>query len=150
MVAGHSTARAATIGGLLAFQIQNLGIAGLVTDGLVRDVQEIRQLGLPVWCRGTTPLAPKKGGPGVVGGIVVIGGVVVQDGDLVIADDDGVVVWPKNDIPALLARAQAKLEADNERLARLRQVAGQKRSENEGQPLNIERLKVRGGVSARI
>lgn len=124
VVGGMSTSRTATIGGLMALEIQNLGVAGLVTDGLVRDAQEIRELGFPVWCRGTTPTASAKRGPGAIGGAVAIGGTRVRDGDLVIADDDGVVIWPRERIPELLARAQAKLDADNARLARLRQARG--------------------------
>ena len=89
VVGGHSTSRAATCGDLVAFEIKNAGIAGVVTDGLVRDSREIRNLGLPVWCRGVTPLAPGKRGPSVVGGSVPVGGTVVRDGDLVIAADDG-------------------------------------------------------------
>ena len=120
VVGGQSTSRTATIGGLMALEIRNLRVAGLVTDGLVRDAQEIRELGLPVWCRGVTPTASNKRGPGAVGGAVLIGGALVHDGDLVIADDDGVVIWPATDCQQLLVRAREKLDSDNIRLARLR------------------------------
>lgn len=123
VVGGHSTSRAATCGDLLALEIKNAGIAGLVTNGLVRDAQEIRKLGLSVWCRGVTPIAPGKRGPSAVGGSVPVGGTIVRDGDLVIADDDGVVIWPKDEIDALLPRAEAKLQSDNARLELLRQDA---------------------------
>ena len=92
VAAGGSASRTATIGGLMALEMQNAGIAGLVTDGLVRDSQEIRASGFGVWCRGVTPTASNKNGPALVGGAVSIGGTVIRDGDLVIADDDG-VVW---------------------------------------------------------
>lgn len=120
VVAGGSTSRTATIGGLMALEMQQAGIAGLVTDGLVRDSREIRELGFAVWCRGVTPTASHKNGPAVVGGAVSIGGTVVRDGDLVIADDDGVVIWPRERIGELLSKAEAKLQQDNARLARLR------------------------------
>jgi 4-hydroxy-4-methyl-2-oxoglutarate aldolase len=120
VVAGGSTSRTATIGGLLALEMQQAGIAGLVTDGLVRDTRDIRASGFAVWCRGVTPTASGKHGPAVVGGTVSLGGIVIQDGDLVIADDDGVVIWPRERITELLAKAEAKLEQDNSRLARLR------------------------------
>jgi 4-hydroxy-4-methyl-2-oxoglutarate aldolase len=120
VVAGGSTSRTATIGGLMALEMQLVGIAGLVTDGLVRDSREIRESGFAVWCRGVTPTASGKDGPALVGGTVSIGGTVTRDGDLVIADDDGVVIWPRERIEDLLARAKAKLEQDNARLARLR------------------------------
>lgn len=120
VVGGQAGSRTATIGDLVALELQNLGMLGLVTDGLVRDAQEIRRLGLPVWCRGVTPTASAKRGPGTVGGTLTIGGAIVRDGDLVIADGDGVVVWPQEQLPELLSRAQARLASDNARLARLR------------------------------
>lgn len=120
VVAGGSASRTATIGGLIALEMRNAGIAGLVTDGLVRDAREIRELGFNVWCRGVTPVASHKNGPAVVGSTVSIGGTVIQEGDLVIADDDGVVICPREQIGSLLARAEAKYLQDNERLARLR------------------------------
>ncbi len=116
VAAGGSASRTATIGGLLALEMRQAGIVGLVTDGLVRDAREIRELSFPVWCRGVTPIASQKNGPALVRGSVSIGGVVVRDGDLVIADDDGVVVWPQERINDLLTRAQKKLEQDNKRL----------------------------------
>ena len=122
VVAGGSTSRTATIGGLMALEMQNSGIVALVTDGLVRDAREIRQMQqFAVWCRGVTPAASNKLGPVVVGGSISIGGVVVRDGDLVIADDDGVVIWPKEQIDALLGVADIKQQQDNARFARLRQ-----------------------------
>jgi len=121
VVAGGSTSRTATIGDLMALEMQNAGIAGLVTDGLVRDSREIRESGFAVWCRGVTPTASNKNGPSLVGGSVSIGGTVIQDGDLVIADDDGVVIWPQERIDELLTRAQAKLQQDNARLAQLQE-----------------------------
>ncbi len=119
VVGGGNTSRTAAIGGLLALELQNAGIAGFVTDGLVRDSQEIRQLGFGVWCRGVTPIASHKNGPARVGGSISIGGIVIHDGDLVIADDDGVVIWPQEQIDKLLIRAEAKFQQDNRRLALL-------------------------------
>lgn len=119
VVAGGGSSRTATIGGLMALEMQNVGLAGLVTDGLVRDSREIREAGFAVWCRGVTPIASNKNGPAIVGGLITIGGTVIRDGDLVIADDDGVVIWPQERIGELLIRAQAKLEQDNARLAQL-------------------------------
>jgi 4-hydroxy-4-methyl-2-oxoglutarate aldolase len=121
IVAGGSTSRTATVGGLLVLEMQNAGIAGFITDGLVRDSQEIRQSGFGVWCRGVTPMASRKDGPARVGGSIAIGGIVIRDGDLVIADDDGVVIWPQGYIDKLLSRAEAKLQQDNKRLALLQE-----------------------------
>ena len=120
VVSGHATSRAATIGDIMATELAARGVVGLVTDGLVRDASEIRKLGFKVWCRGTTPTAPVKLSPGRVGGAIDIGGAFVRDGDIVIADDDGVVVWPKEKVDELLERARARLASDEERLAKLR------------------------------
>jgi 4-hydroxy-4-methyl-2-oxoglutarate aldolase len=122
VVAGGSTSRTATIGGLMALEMQHAGIVALVTDGLVRDAGEIRQMQqFSVWCRGVTPAASHKNGPAVVGGTVSLGGTIIQDGDLIIADEDGVVIWPKELIDNLLIRAQAKLQQDNARLVQLQE-----------------------------
>ena len=122
VVAGGSTSRTATIGGLMALEMQHAGIVALVTDGLVRDAGEIRQMQqFSVWCRGVTPAASHKNGPAVVGGTVSLGGTIIQDGDLIIADEDGVVIWPKELIDNLLIRAQAKLQQDNARLGQLQE-----------------------------
>ena len=120
IVAGGSTSRTATIGGLMALEMQNAGILALVTDGLVRDSSELRQMEtFKVWCRGVTPIASQKQGPVQIGGSVSLGGTLIRDGDLVIADEDGVVIWPKEQINALLVKAEAKWQQDNTRLARL-------------------------------
>jgi len=119
VVGGGGTSRTAAIGDLLALELQNAGITGFVTDGLVRDSQSIRQSGFGVWCRGVTPIASHKNGPARVGGSISIGGIVIRDGDLVIADDDGVVIWPQEQIAKLLMRAEAKLQNDTKRLAQL-------------------------------
>ena len=119
VIAGGSTSRTATIGGLLALELQQAGIVALVTDGLVRDVREIRQTGFGVWCRGVTPIASHKNGPSQIGGTLSLAGVMIRDGDLVVADEDGVVIWPQEYIDELLVKARAKLEQDNARLAKL-------------------------------
>ena len=120
VVSGHATSRAATIGDIMATELVARGVVGLVTDGLVRDANAIRALGFRVWCRGTTPIAPLKLSPGRVGGAIDIGGAFVRDGDIVIADDDGVVVWPQDKVEELLEKARARLASDTARLAKIR------------------------------
>ena len=123
VAAGGSASRTATIGDLMALEMQQAGIVALITDGLVRDARELRQMqNFGVWCRGVTPIASQKKGPAIVGGSVSIAGIVIQDGDLVIADDDGVVIWPQDQIDTLLIKAEAKLEQDNARLTQLQQL----------------------------
>ncbi|MEP6752991.1 MAG: hypothetical protein ABI959_09620, partial [Candidatus Dormiibacterota bacterium] len=62
-------------------------------------------LGLPVWSRGVTPVAPTKLGGGEVAVEVELAGVKVRPGDWVIADDDGIVIWPQDRLDELKARA---------------------------------------------
>lgn len=108
VVAGHEESRSATLGGQLGLELQLLGVIGIVTSGLVRDSAELATAGLAVWARGVTPIAPQKGAAGAVGLPIAIGGVEIQDGDIVIADDDGVVVWPQKLLESLLTKASAR------------------------------------------
>jgi regulator of RNase E activity RraA len=105
---------AGIFGDILCARMARRGVAGLVADGVVRDVAGVRAAGLPVWCRGTA--AP----PSVAGLIfegwqapIGCGGVAVFPGDLVVADDDGAVV-----VPAAQAEHVAAAGAEQERLER--------------------------------
>ena len=117
VVAGASESRTAVLGDLVAADLRRAGIAAVVTDGLIRDSRAVAELGLPVWARGVTPVASRKDGVGSVGGTVVIGGVPVSDGDVVVADADGVVIWPSEKATDHLAKADAKRQADDAKSA---------------------------------
>jgi len=82
-------------GGVMATMAVRRKIAGVVTDGLVRDVAQIRKTGLPVFATGLTPAAPTKDGPGQINTVIACGNVVVQPGDIVLGDEDGVVIVPR-------------------------------------------------------
>jgi 4-hydroxy-4-methyl-2-oxoglutarate aldolase len=107
----------AITGDLLLGMARNCGAVAFVTDGCVRDIPGIRQVGLPCFAIGVTPNSPAREGPGTVGFPIVVGGVTVATGDVVVADQDGVVVVPFERIDACLARlekvraAEADLEA---------------------------------------
>ncbi len=117
VVAGASESRTAVLGDLVAAELLRAGVVAVVTDGLIRDSRAVAALGLPVWARGTTPVASRKDGAGHVGGGVVVGGVPVADGDVVVVDADGVVVWPAGSISSYLQRADDKRRADEARAA---------------------------------
>ena len=91
-------------GDLLMGMARNCKVAGLVTDGLARDPEGIRQVGLPVFCRGVTPNSPVRNGPGTIGFPVVVGGVKVESGDIIAADSEGVVVIPQKELARVLQR----------------------------------------------
>jgi 4-hydroxy-4-methyl-2-oxoglutarate aldolase len=104
-------------GDLLLGMAKNRGILGLVTDGLVRDLVGVLGVGLPVYCAGVTPNSPARNGPGTVGRPVVMSGVAIAPGDIVLADNDGVVIVPRQDAETVIGKlvevraAEAALEA---------------------------------------
>jgi 4-hydroxy-4-methyl-2-oxoglutarate aldolase len=95
----------AVVGDLMLGMARNRGIAGLVTDGAVRDLGGIFRVGLPVFCAGVNPDSPARTGPGSAGLPVTIGDATVHPGDIVVADSDGVVIVPQ----ALLDKVIEKL-----------------------------------------
>ena len=119
VVAGSPVSRRAVMGDLVATYLQNQGFQAVILDGRVRDVGELRSLNLQVWCRGVSPIASTKQGGGRLGGEVECAGVTVAPGDLVVADDDGVVVWPGAMVAQLLDLALQRLRNDQERAATL-------------------------------
>ena len=76
---------------------QNKGIAGIVVDGCLRDLDGIQQLAMPVYAAGVTPQGPLKFGPGEVNTPIACGGQVVFPGDILVGDRDGIVVVRRQD-----------------------------------------------------
>ncbi len=104
---------ASVCGDLLVGMAANAGIAAIVTDGVVRDVEGMEPAGIPVFAAGVNPNSPLKNGPGSVGLPVVVAGIAVAPGDIVCGDADGVVVVPA----ARIAEAGAALKAVREKEA---------------------------------
>lgn len=107
-------------GDLLTTCAQQRGIAGLVIDGAVRDVDAIVETGFPVFSRGVSIKGTEKNQPGQIGRPVVCGGAVVRQGDIVLGDRDGVVVVPSADLVETLAGAVAREEKEEQLRTRLR------------------------------
>ncbi|MGW0649857.1 RraA family protein [Streptomyces umbrinus] len=97
----------AVIGDNLAQRFDVFGAVGAVVDGYVRDGAIIEKFGVPVFARGLTPAGPFKNGPGTIGEPVALGGVVVNPGDIVVADDDGVIVIPPHRAEEALTAVEA-------------------------------------------
>lgn len=97
---GHQGCAAA--GDRVSAMMKNCGAAGFVTDGPMRDLDGIAEVGLPAWCTGLTPGSPFTNGPGRVGFGIVIGGRPVETGDMVVADQNGVAVVPFERIDAVI------------------------------------------------
>jgi 4-hydroxy-4-methyl-2-oxoglutarate aldolase len=111
---------AAVIGDHVAAIAKSLGIVAVVTDGLVRDIEGLEQVGLPVFCRGLTPNSPYKNGPCEVGTRISLGGVAIDPGDVLIGDRDGVVAVPRarlDEVIAGLEDVRRKEQETGERIA---------------------------------
>ncbi|MGY1846850.1 MULTISPECIES: RraA family protein [unclassified Blastococcus] len=112
VIDASSSMMTAVIGDLVSTKARHRGIAGVVVDGLVRDLDGILALGdFPVFARGTTPLGPLHRGPGEVNYPVSVGGIVVNPGDVIVGDADGVVVVPQDSCEDLLQRLDARAAA---------------------------------------
>ena len=90
------------------------GLAGVVIDGSIRDSEEIRESGFPVFCRGITPAGPHKGWNDDLQVPIQCGGVAVHPGDIIVGDADGVVVIPKDRLEEIYQTALQKLEKEKE------------------------------------
>ena len=102
----------AVIGGILTFYAAKIGLAGVVIDGALRDVAEIRSREFPVYARGVTHRGPYKDGPGEINVPIQVGGMVVNPGDIVVGDQDGLLAIPPEDAAELITKARAVLEAE--------------------------------------
>jgi regulator of RNase E activity RraA len=101
-------------GGVMSAMARKKGIAGVLTDGLVRDVAETRAAGLPVFSIGLTPVGPTKEGVGQMGLPMACGGVLVNPGDIIVGDEDGAVVVRKEEAEEVLARVQARMALEQQ------------------------------------
>ncbi len=110
----------AVTGDLLLGMLKNKGVVAFVTDGAVRDLPGIRDVGMPCYAAAVTPNSPAKNGPGTAGLPIVLAGVAVGPGDIVVGDEDGVVVVPQALIPATIAQLEAVKEAEATLLAQVR------------------------------
>lgn len=106
-------------GGILHRAAELKGLVAVIVDGCIRDSAEICASPVPCYARGTVPAGPQKGWGGEINGRISAGGCVVEGGDLVLADDDGVVVVPGNEQEAVRARCEARVTAERAIIERL-------------------------------
>jgi 4-hydroxy-4-methyl-2-oxoglutarate aldolase len=120
VIDGKGDRTAALMGTIMMTACKQLGVAGVVIDGAVRDSLEIDEMDFPVFSVGTNPNGPTKNVPGRIGHPVHCGGVTVRPGDLVLADADGVVVIERERVERLLPLARRKVEDEAARVAAIR------------------------------
>jgi len=113
VIAGGFDMNLSVWGGVMSAIAKAKGIAGVVTDGLVRDVAETRQADLPVFSIGLTPVGPTKEGGGQINVPISCGGVIVNPGDIIVGDEDGVVVVRKEDAASVLERTRARMALES-------------------------------------
>lgn len=111
---------AASWGDLMSAQAMVNGVAGLILNGSIRDLAQIREMGFPVFGAGVSMKGLMKDSMGTVNHPICCGGVTVRPGDILVADDDGVVVIPLEQAQEALEGARQRQEREEEMLARIR------------------------------
>jgi len=107
-------------GEVLAVAAQQRGIAGLVIDGGVRDSEQLRRLGFPVFSRNDTVRGTRKLFVGAFEVSIEVGGVRVRNGDIVVGDADGVVVLPREHASAIIDKADQRVRDEEQIIGALR------------------------------
>ena len=109
----------ALVGDLLATQAQAQGVAAILVDGAVRDVEELEEMGLPIWARWIRVRGATKDIPGTIDEPVTVGGARISAGDLVVLDGDGAAVVAAARVDEVLAAAREREERETVKRAKL-------------------------------
>jgi 4-hydroxy-4-methyl-2-oxoglutarate aldolase len=112
VVATNSPSTDGLFGELFATALAHRGVRGVVLGCGVRDVAELREMGFPAWSRAVSAQGSVKATAGAVNVPVVLGGQTICPGDVVVADDDGVAVVPRADVPRALTASKARLDKE--------------------------------------
>ena len=113
----------ALVGDLLATQALAQGAVAILVDASVRDVDELRQLGLPIWARWVRVRGANKTAVGWIGEPVVVGGAVIRRGDVVVLDADGVAVVESEHVDEVLDASRERARKETAKRAKLRDGA---------------------------
>jgi len=111
----------AVCGGILSFYASTIGVKGMVIDGAIRDVAEIRERDFPVYARGVNHRGPYKDGPGEINVPVSIGGMVVNPGDIVVGDQDGLLAFPQTEAVLVIEKAKAQMLKEAQTMQAMRE-----------------------------
>jgi 4-hydroxy-4-methyl-2-oxoglutarate aldolase len=113
----------ALVGELLVTQAKARGVAGLLVDAAVRDVEELVELAVPVWTRWVRVRGADKAAVGALDEPVQVGGATIAPGDAVVLDADGVVAVPREDVEEVLEAARARAERERVKRGKLAEGA---------------------------
>ncbi|HWE58672.1 MAG TPA: 4-carboxy-4-hydroxy-2-oxoadipate aldolase/oxaloacetate decarboxylase [Solirubrobacteraceae bacterium] len=120
----------ALVGDLLATQAKGAGAAAILVDASIRDVEELAEMGLPIWARWVRVKGALKQTAGAINVPVSVGGATINPGDVLVLDADGVAVVPQDRVNEVLEASLAREES--ERIKRARLQAGEKSYELDG------------------
>ena len=113
----------ALVGDLLATQAKVQGAAAILVDASVRDVEELAELGLPIWARWVRVRGAAKEVPGAIGEPVTVGGATIRNGDVVVLDADGVAVVESERVEEVLEASRDRAERERVKRAKLKDGA---------------------------
>ena len=105
----------ALVGDLLATQAKARGVAALLVDGAIRDLDELRELGLPIWARHVCVRGAEKSVVGTLDEPVEVGGAMIRAGDVVVLDADGAVVVDSERVPDVLGASRERATREHEK-----------------------------------
>ena len=117
VIDGKADRLCALMGSIMLNACKVLQLGGVVLDASIRDTEELRELGFPVWSIGANPNGPTKFVPGRINWPISCGGVAVNPGDLIVGDADGVVVIEREKAASLLPLAATKVADERKRIA---------------------------------
>jgi 4-hydroxy-4-methyl-2-oxoglutarate aldolase len=126
----------ALVGDLLATQARAHGAAAILVDAAVRDVEELAELGLPIWARWVRVKGATKDVPGSIGEPVTVGGATIRQGDVLVLDADGVAVIEPDRTTEVLEASRRREQ--RERVKRLKLQAGELSYELDGLREKVE------------
>jgi 4-hydroxy-4-methyl-2-oxoglutarate aldolase len=106
VVCGHGVTESEYGGGIMARFCIHKGVKGMVIDGVTRDFEDLRELRFPVFCRGFHPRSAAHQTLGQINVPISCGGVAIYPGDIIVGDDDGVVVIPKDIAEKILDKSK--------------------------------------------
>lgn len=120
VVDANGYTEAGLMGELMSLSCKTHGLNGSVVDGAVRDVDEIEEMGYPVYARDVSPKGSYKGHPGSINVPISCGGLDVHPGDIVVGDGEGVAAVRKENARRVLDDARDKLQSEEEMKERIR------------------------------